>query len=209
MDSALIGGLKSTNLSRFQNTLAAWGIHTPSDLLHLSEWDCWSLGMTRLQARKLLSLAPLKQTMECAAPEQQIDVTADRCDIHDLADAVTEAEGDAHILLEKSLNIALSLLQPEHVFVQETLCAMQSLAEPPQLPSQAMKALYAVSRAVAFCPDQNLRAELCRAKQAIRDVLVWRVQKEVTRGGGTVQPLLQDCSKRTLDGLTIHFCRSA
>ena len=183
MDSALIGGLKSTNLSRFQDTLAEWGIHTPSDLSYLSEWDCWNLGMTRLQVRKLLSLAPLKQTMECAAPEQQIDVTADRCDIHDLADAVTEAEGNAHILSDQSYKIALGLLQPEHVCVQETLCAMQSLAEPPQLPSQAMNALNPVSRAVAFCPDPILRTSLDRAKQAIRDALVWRVQARVTWGG--------------------------
>ena len=142
--------------------------------------------MTRLESRKLLSLSAVAamhpQTTTYPAPEQQIDVTAGMRNVHELAAAVTEAEGFAYSSLNTSLEIAEGLLDPEHVCVISVNHAMQYLVEPPQVPSQAMEALNAVSRAVAFCPDSELRTSLERSKQAIRDALVWRVQARVPWG---------------------------
>ena len=91
MDPVLIGGLNYTGLSRFQDYLAEWGICTPQDLAYFNEWDFCSLGMTRLESRKLLSIsavgAVLPQTMTYPAPEQQIDFSGLR-NVHALAVAV-------------------------------------------------------------------------------------------------------------------------
>ena len=114
MDPVLIGGLNFTGLLRFQDCLAEWGIRTPNDLAYFNEWDFCSLGMTRLESRKLLSLsavaAMLPQTTTYPAPEQQIDVTAGMRNVHELAAAVTEAEGFAYSSLNTSLEIAERLL---------------------------------------------------------------------------------------------------
>ena len=186
MDPVLIGGLNFTGLLRFQDCLAEWGIRTPNDLAYFNEWDFCSLGMTRLESRKLLSLsavaAMLPQTTTYPAPEQQIDVTAGMRNVHVLAAAVTEAEGFAYSSLNTSLEIAERLLDPEHVSVISVKHAMLCLVEPPQVPSQAMEALNAVSRAVAFCPNHELRKSLDQAKQAIRDALVWRAQANTPWG---------------------------
>ena len=146
--------------------------------------------MTRVESRKLLSIsavgAVLPQTMIYPAPEQQIYFSGLLNEIA-FAVAVTEAEGYAYSLLGISLAIALKVQAgppdgPEDICVQGVNQAMESLVQPPQEPSQAMCALNMVSRAVAFCPNQELRKSLDQAKQAIRDVLVWRTQAKTPWG---------------------------
>ena len=142
--------------------------------------------MARVESRKLLSIAVLPQTMTYPALEQQIDSSGLR-NVHALAAAVTEAEGYAYSLLDISLAIALKVQTgppdgPEDICVQCVNQAMESLVQPPQEPSQAMCALNMVSRAVAFCPNQELRESLHQAKQAIRDALVWRAQAKTPWG---------------------------
>ena len=112
MDPSLIAGLRSTGLSQFQENFAKWGIRTPEDLIYFEELEYCKLGMTRVESRKLLSIsavgAVLPQTMTYPAPEQQIDFTFGMRDVHELAAAVTEAEGVAYSSLNTSLEIALS-----------------------------------------------------------------------------------------------------
>ena len=144
MDPLLIVGLRSTGLSHFQECLAQWGFRMPSDLILFDEWDFCQAGMTRVEARKLLSIAVLPQ-YQYPAPEQQIDGRRLR-DAYALAVAVTEAEAHAYSLLETSLDIALKVQTgppdgPEDISVQEVNQAMQSLVQPPRQPSQAMYAL--------------------------------------------------------------------
>ena len=187
MDPLLIAGLRSTGLSQFQESLAIWGIRTPEDLIYFEELEYCKLGMTRLESRKLLSIsaaaAVLPQTMTYPAPGQQIYLSGLRKEIA-FAEAVVKAQRYAYSCLGDSLAFALKVQAgppdgPEDICVQSIRQAMEYLVQPPQEPSQAMCALHMVSRAVAFCPNQDLRKSLDQGKQAIRDALVWRTQARV------------------------------
>ena len=178
MDRALVESLRYLGLLDFQYSLAELGIRTRSDLGYFEELEFCGLGLTRLESRKLLNLSA--QTMGYPAPQQlEAVVAAGMPDRSKLADAIRTARQKTRNRLKNSYEIASGKLEQEHKSVQNIIEAIHNLQEPPESQQRALDALHAVSRAVSYCPHDELTMSLDKAKQAIRDLLTWLVQSQV------------------------------